>query len=70
MEQLAILDMLKQTEIEDQWPTARISQVLKEEWDIIGWRREKKGSYSSGLVAEDIAMIIMDQDLYARELPS
>lgn len=36
MEQLAILDMLKQTEIEDQWPTARISQVLKEEWDIIG----------------------------------
>jgi hypothetical protein len=36
MEQLAILDMLKQAEIEDQWPTARISQVLKEEWEIIG----------------------------------
>ncbi|KAJ5378319.1 uncharacterized protein N7496_005728 [Penicillium cataractarum] len=34
--ELAILDMLEQAEIEDQWPTARISQVLKEEWDILG----------------------------------
>jgi hypothetical protein len=34
MEQLAVLDILQETEAKEKWPTARISQVLKEEWDI------------------------------------
>lgn len=34
-EQRVILDILRQTEVEDKWPTARISQVLTEEWDMI-----------------------------------
>lgn len=42
MEQLAILDILQETEVKEKWPTTRISQILEEEWDINNWQWAKK----------------------------